>query len=320
MYKVAVVGPIHEEGMKLFRSRPDVEAHVLEDLSPKGIAEGVTGVDAINIRTQSLPREVLARAPGLRIVSRHGVGFDNVDVAYLSSRKIPMAIAADANYTAVAEEAVTMMLCLLKNVAAADAAVRAGDFAWRNTGVLSDLMDRHVLVLGFGRIGQRVATLCQAFGAKVSAYDPFVVASPVPGVEMTTDYKALLPKIDILTLHLPSLPETVGMIGAAELATMKPTALVVNTARGGIVDEDALAAALRDGVIGGAGLDVFLKEPHDPAHPLFAQQHCVFSPHAAALTRECTVRMAVQSARNILDCLDGKLEPRVVVNRKAIGL
>ncbi|SBW12861.1 putative d-3-phosphoglycerate dehydrogenase [uncultured Alphaproteobacteria bacterium] len=320
MYKVAVVGPIHEEGMKLFRSRSDVEAHVLEDLSPAGIARGVTGVDAINIRTQSLPREVLALAPGLRIVSRHGVGFDNVDVAYLSSRKIPMAIAADANYTAVAEEAVTMMLCLLKNVAEADAAVRAGDFAWRNTGVLSDLMDRHVLVLGFGRIGQRVATLCQAFGAKVSAYDPYVTASPVPGVEMTADYKALLPKIDILTLHLPSLPETVGMIGAAELATMKPTALVVNTARGGIVDEDALAAALRDGVIGGAGLDVFLKEPHDHTHPLFAQKHCVFSPHAAALTRECAVRMAVQSARNILDCLDGKLDPRVVVNRKAIGL
>ena len=320
MFKVAVVGPIHEEGMKLFRARPDVEAVVLEDLSPEGIAKGVTNVDAINIRTQLLPKEALALAPNLRIVSRHGVGFDNVDVAYLSSRKIPMAIAADANYTAVAEHTLMMMLCVIKDAFAGDEATRTGNFAWRNLSTLSDLLGKHVLIMGFGRIGQQVAKLCLAFGMKVSAYDPFITTSPIEGVEMIKDYKALLPQIDVLSLHLPSMPETVGMIGTAELASMKKSAIVVNAARGGLVNEDALADALSKGIIRGAGMDVFLNEPPDHTHPLFSQKRCIFSPHNAALTAECTIRMATQSAQNILDCLDGKLQPRVVVNRKELGL
>ena len=320
MFKVAIVGPIHEEGMKLFRARKDVDVNVLADLSAEGIAKGVTGVDAINIRTQVLTKEILSQAPNLRIVSRHGVGFDNVDVAYLSSRKIPMAITVDANYTAVAEHALMMMLTLAKDVFEGDKAVRAGDFAWRNKGTPSDLMGKHVLVAGLGRIGQRVAFLCQAFGMKVSAYDPFVAQSPLTGVEMVKDYRALLPQVDFLTLHMPSSPQTLGMIGKAELASMKKTAIVINCARGGLIDEDALAEALRTEAIGGAGLDVFLSEPHDHKHPLFSQKRCVFSPHNAALSKECTIRMAMQSAQNILDCLDGKLDPRVVVNRKEIGL
>lgn len=320
MFKVAVVGPIHEEGMKLFRERSDIEVSVLQDLSPEGIAKGITGIDAISIRTQLLPKEILAFAPGLRIVSRHGVGFDNVDVAYLSSRKIPMAIAADANYTAVGEHTLMMMLFLAKDAENSDAAVCDGDFAWRNKGTLTELMDKEILILGFGRIGQRVATLCLAFGMKVSAYDPFVTESPVPGVHVIKDWKSTLPSIDYLTLHMPSMPETVGMIGTAELAAMKKTAFVVNCARGGIIDEDALAKALEEGSIAGAGLDVFKDEPNDHTHPLFRQKRCVFSPHNAALTAECTIRMAKQCAQNILDCLDGKLQARVVVNRKEIGM
>ena len=320
MFKVAVVGPIHEEGMKLFHERPDIEATVARDLSPEGIAAAVTGADAISIRTQLLPKEVLALAPGLRIVSRHGVGYDNVDVAYLSSRKIPMAIAADANYTAVGEHTLMMMLALAKDAETGDAATRNGDFAWRNKGTLTELLDKRVLILGFGRIGQRVAVLCRAFGMRVFAYDPFVAQSPVPDVEMVSDWRSMLPSIDYLSLHMPSMPETVGMIGAAELAAMKDTAFVVNCARGGLIDEDALARALSEGVIRGAGLDVFADEPNDPAHPLFKQKRCVFSPHNAALTAECAVRMATQCAQNILDCLDGKLQARVVVNRKEIGM
>ena len=320
MYKVAVVGPIHEEGMKLLRERSDIEATVVQDLSPAGIAKGITGIDAITIRTQLLPKEVLALAPNLRIVSRHGVGYDNVDIPYLSSRKIPMAIAADANYTAVAEHTLMMMLVLAKDAIAGNEAVIKGDFQWRGTGTLTDVMDKHVLIMGFGRIGQRVAALCLAFGMTVSAYDPFVAASPVPGVEMIKDWKAALPSIDFLSMHLPSMPETVGMIGEKELAAMKNSAFVVNAARGGIINEDALAKALSEGSIRGAGLDVFLHEPHDPNHPLFKQKRCIFSPHNAALTAECTIRMAKQCVQNVLDCLDGKLQARVVVNRKEIGM
>ncbi|MCL2123574.1 MAG: hydroxyacid dehydrogenase, partial [Desulfovibrionaceae bacterium] len=305
MYTVAVVGPIHEEGMKLFHARSDIQASVLQDLSPEGIAKGVTGVDAITIRTQRLPKETLALAPGLRVVSRHGVGYDNVDVAYLSSRKIPMAIAVDANYTAVAEHTLMMMLCLAKDAEAGDRAVRNGDFNWRNKGTLTDLTGKHVLILGFGRIGRRVAALCRAFDMHVSAYDPYVAESSLPGVDMVKDWKALLPAVDFLSLHLPSIPETLGMIGNNELAAMKNSVFIINCARGGIIDEDALAEALGKGNIRGAGIDVFQNEPHDHTHPLFSQKRCIFSPHNAALSVECAIRMATQCAQNVLDCLDG---------------
>jgi D-3-phosphoglycerate dehydrogenase len=320
MFKVAVVGPIHEEGMKLFQERSDIESTVVQDLSSAGIAKGVTGVDAITIRTQTLPKEALALAPDLRIVSRHGVGYDNVDVSYLSSRKIPMAISVDANYTAVAEHVLMMMLVLAKDALNGNDAVLKGDFGWRSQGTLADVLEKRVLIMGFGRIGRRLAVLCQAFGMTVLAYDPFVSQSPVPGVEMVKDWKAVLPDIDFLSLHLPALPETVGMIGERELAAMKNTAFVINAARGGLIDEDALAKALSEGSIRGAGLDVFLNEPHDLAHPLFAQKRCIFSPHNAALSVECAIRMARQCAQNVLDCLDGKLQARVVVNGKEIGM
>jgi len=320
MFKVAVVGPIHEEGMKLFRDRSDIDVSVLQDLSPEGVNKGIAGVDAITIRTQILSKETLALAPDLRIVSRHGVGFDNVDVSYLSSRKIPMALTVDANYTSVAEHTLMMMLVLAKDAQRGNEAVLEGDFAWRSAGTLNDVIDKRVLILGFGRIGQRVAALCQAFGMSVVAYDPFVVESPVPGVEMVKDWKAQLPYIDYLSLHMPAMPETVGMIGTAELATMKNSVFIVNCARGGLIDEDALAKALSDGTVRGAGLDVFADEPHDPSHPIFKQKRCVFSPHNAALTAESSVRVAIQCAQNVLDCLDGKLQARVVTNRKEIGM
>jgi D-3-phosphoglycerate dehydrogenase len=320
MFKVAVVGPIHEEGMELFRERADIEVAVVQDLSPEGIAKAVADVDAITIRTQSLPREILEKVPRLRIVSRHGVGYDNVDTAYLSSRKIPMAITVDANYTAVAEHVLMMMLWLAKDALEGHEAVLEGDFAWRNKGTLSELLGKHVLIMGFGRIGQRVAVLCQSFGMKVSAYDPFITECLIPGVDLVKDWKGALPAIDFLSLHLPATPETVGMIGAAELTSMKNTAFVVNCARGGLIDEAVLAKALSEGSIRGAGLDVFKEEPHDPTHPLFAQKRCIFSPHNAALTLECAIRMARQCAQNVLDCLDGKLQARVVVNRKEIDM
>jgi D-3-phosphoglycerate dehydrogenase len=320
MFKVAVVGPIHEKGMRLLRDREDVEIVPATDLSPSGIAGAVRGADAITVRTQTLSEETLALAPGLRIVSRHGVGFDNVDVASLSRRGIPMAIAADSNYTAVAEHTLMMMLCLAKDTFASDRAVREGNFGYRNRGTPTDLLEKEVLIMGFGRIGRRVATLCLAFGMRVSACDPYVETSPVAGVEMVKDFRSALPRIDYLSLHMPATPESAGMIGEKELRSMRPHACIVNCARGGMVDETLLARCLEEGVIKGAGMDVFAAEPNDPSHPLFRRMNCVFSPHNAALSVECSIRMATQCARNVLDCLDGKLDPRVVVNAKEIGM
>ena len=243
-----------------------------------------------------------------------------MDVAYLSSRKIPMAIAIDSNVGSVAEHTLMMLLALAKDAMAGDRATRSGDFAWRDRRTASDVAGKSALIMGFGRIGQRVGALCRALGLRVAAFDPYMERSPVEGVEMVKDFRAILPEIDFLCLHLPSTPETRDLIGAGELALLKRGAFVLNCARGGIVDEDVLCDALESGHLGGAGLDVFAKEPPDTAHRLFRQEKVLLSPHNAALTEECAIRMATQAVQNVLDCLDGKLQPRVVMNRREIGM
>ena len=232
MFKVVCVGAFHRKGIKLLESRPDLVTYeVLTDLSPENVARGVAGADAVVVRTTPLPRETLERADRLRIVSRHGVGTDNVDVAYLSSRKIPMAIAIDSNVGSVAEHTLMMLLALAKDAMAGDRATRSGDFAWRDRRTASDVAGKSALIMGFGRIGQRVGALCRALGLRVAAFDPYMERSPVEGVEMVKDFRAILPETDFLCLHLPSTPETRDLIGAGELALLKRGAFVLNCAR-----------------------------------------------------------------------------------------
>ena len=322
MYTVVITAPVHPDAISLLNSRPDlVSVRQLTDLGPEGIARGVTGADAILVRTQLLPRETLALAPGLRIVSRSGVGTDNVDVAHLTSRNIPMAISIDANVISVAEHALMLMLSLSKQLIAADEATRDGSFGpWRERRIPTDLAGKTVLIAGFGRIGRRLGELCLALGMKVLAYDPYLSRSPISGVAMVSDLKKTLLECDVISLHLPLTQETKSLIGAVELASMKKTAFLINAARGGIVDEDALNDALNEGEIAGAGLDVFEREPPDIAHPLMRNRRVYLTPHSASFTEESFARMGVQAAQNILDCLEGKLQPRVVINAKDIGM
>ena len=321
MYTVVCVGAFHAKGMELLQSRPDlVTAHVLEDLRPEAVAAGVAGADAIIVRTSPLPRQTLALAPALRVVSRHGVGTDNIDVAYLSSRKIPMTIAVDSNLTSVAEHTMMMILALAKDALRCDLHTRQGNFHYRDKRTACDIDGKTALIMGFGRIGQRVAALCRAFGMRVLACDPYVKSSPVEGVTMVDDFRAHLGETSVLCLHLPSTPETMGLVGRAELAMLPQGALVINCARGGIVNEDDLCDALESGHLGGAGLDVFVEEPPAASHRLFGFGNVIVSPHNAALSEECAIRMATQAVQNVLDCLEGTLQPRVVVNRHELGL
>lgn len=321
MFNVVCVGTFHQKGIALLESRSDLlNFDILTDLSASGIAQGVRGADAIIIRTSPLPADTLALASKLKIVSRHGVGTDNIDVAYLSSRKIPVAIAIDSNVGSVAEHTLMMILALAKDALAGDSATRSGRFDWRDRRTASDVMGKTVLILGFGRIGQRVAVLCQAFGMRILVFDPYLPECPVPNVEMVSDFHEKLQDADFLCLHLPSTPETMHIIGASELAQLKPGAFVINCARGGIIDEDALCDSLENGHLGGAGLDVFCKEPPTITDRLFRQEKILFSPHNAALTEECAIRMATQAVQNVIDCLENRLQPRVVINRREIGL
>ena len=184
-----------------------------------------------------------------------------------------------------------------------------------------DLLGRRVLVMGFGRIGREVAKRCAAFGMTVTIYDPYVQANIIEqsgDYRSIPDFEAVLPETDILTVHMPLGTESRSLIGVSELAALPPHAFVINAARGGIIDEPALYAALTTGKIAGAALDVFDQEPPPEDHPLFALPNVILTPHSAGLSKEAAIRMAISTARNALAALDGKLDPTMVVNREVL--
>ena len=227
-----------------------------------------------------------------------------------------------ANSVSVAEHALHLMLALAKQSHVQDARLRAG--AWNDARLVRpvDLAGRRVLVLGLGRIGRLLVSRLRAMEMEVLVHDPFVGDAEeiaATGASAADDWRAALPEIDILTVNCPKTPETTGMVGAPELAAMKPNAFVVNTARGGIIDEAALYEALRDRGIGGAGIDAFDQEPAPPDHPLFELDNAIFTPHVAGLTTEAVYRMNVRAAQNVVDACDGVLDPQFVVNREVLG-
>jgi D-3-phosphoglycerate dehydrogenase / 2-oxoglutarate reductase len=320
MPKVLIIQPFHEEGMKLFEARPDV-AYEVVDGALEELFEKIVDADGVTIRTSPLPGAVIERAKRLKVVSRHGVGYDNIDVDALTRRGIPLAIAADANATAVAEHTLYFMLALAKQGLRYDRATREGAWAVRNSLEAVDLLGRRVLVMGFGRIGREVAKRCAAFGMAVMVYDPYVQANVIEAAgdyRSVPDFEAVLGETDVLSVHMPLGDESRALIGAAELAALPAHAFVINAARGGIVDEAALFDALTSGQIAGAGLDVFDQEPPQDDHPLFALDNVILSPHSAGLSKEAAIRMAISTARNVLAGIDGKLDPSMVVNREVL--
>jgi D-3-phosphoglycerate dehydrogenase len=320
MAKVLMIGSFHERGMALLEARDDVQYEIVDGRSEAEVADKIRDADAVTMRTFPLPASVIDQATRLKVVSRHGVGYDNIDVAALTARGIPLAIAADANATAVAEHTLFFMLALAKQALRHDRAVREGNWEIRNRFETVDLMGRRVLVLGYGRIGREVAKRCAAFDMEVSVYDPYVQANVIEegGYRSVPDVAAVLPETDVLSVHMPLGDESRHLIGAAELAALPDHALVVNCARGGIVDEDALYSALTSGTIAGAGIDVFEQEPPPENHPLFGLDNVILSPHTAGMSKEAALRMAVSTARNALAGIDGKLDPSMVLNREVL--
>jgi D-3-phosphoglycerate dehydrogenase len=321
MPKVLIIGRFHQDGMKLIEARPDVAYEVVDGADEAELCEKIRDADGVTIRTSLLRAHVLDRAERLKVVSRHGVGYDNIDVAALTRRRIPLAIAADANATAVAEHTLYFMLALAKQGLRHDRATREGQWAVRNDLGPVDLLGRRVLVMGFGRIGREVAKRCAAFGMAVMVYDPYVQANVIEAAgdyRSVPDFEAALPETDVLTVHMPLGADSRGLIGAAELAALPAHAFVINAARGGIIDETALHDALTSGKIAGAALDVFDQEPPPLDHPLFALDNVILSPHNAGLSKEAAIRMAISTARNALAGIDGKLDPSMVVNREVL--
>jgi D-3-phosphoglycerate dehydrogenase len=317
---VLVAGRIHEAGIDVLRAAPGVTFEVVEEVSTDAYAPRIPPADALLIRTQPLPASIVAGAPRLRIVSRHGVGYDSVDVQALNARGIPLAVIGDANSRIVAEHAFTLVLALAKRVPAHDRAVRKGDWGVRDGFPAAELWGKTLFLVGFGRIGRLVAGMAAAFGMRVLAHDPYRSADAIRagGAEPVPALADGLRAADAVSLHMPK-AEGNPLIGADELALMKPGVVLVNTARGGLIDEGALADALDAGRIAGAGLDVFEAEPPAADGRLFRSGRTVLSLHIAGLTEECAARMGEMAARNILDFFAGRLDPALVVNRDAIA-
>lgn len=320
MAHILVAGHIHQAGIERLRTTPGVTLDVVDTVSAESYVPLVERADAILIRTQPMPRHVIARAPRLRIVSRHGVGYDSIDVAALNDHGITLAVVGDVNSRSVAEHTFMLMLAVAKRARAYDRATREGNWQFRDSLAAVDIDGKTLLLIGFGRIGRIVAELAATFRMRILVHDPFVESSMIrdAGASPAPDLRAALEQADIVSLHVPRATGT-AMLGTTELARMKPSALLINTARGGLVDEGALDRALRAGRLGGAGLDVLETEPPRRDHPLLTNERVLITPHAAGLTAECAVRMSLAAAQNILDYFNGTLDPALVVNRDHVS-
>jgi D-3-phosphoglycerate dehydrogenase len=319
-HKVICIQPLHPEGMKILNSREDLEVIVPESPDPATWANFLPGAEAICVRLTKIPRAMMEQAPNLKIISRHGVGFDNIDVAAATERGVIVATVGLANAPSVVEHTIAMMYALAKRLPEFDRSVREGDY-WRKMKLDAiDVAGRTVLIIGLGRIGSRLAKALNALGLECLGVDPAYTPAEIEamGCEPVADFRTVLPRADFVTVHCPLQDDTRGLIGAPELALMKPTAYVINCARGGIVDEAALLGALNSGRIKGAALDVQVEEPPQPGNPLLACDRLILTPHSAATTPETMMRSSIAVAQNVLGYFDGQVPVSHVVNPEVL--
>lgn len=262
-------------------------------------------IDAIMVRQGQINAEVINASPRLKVIVKHGVGVDNVDIAAAAARGVPVLRSMGSNALAVAEHTITLALTLLKQIPALDTAVKGGGWP-KPTFIGRDIAGSTIGLVGFGAIGRETGRLSQALGMRVVVLDPHAPeAVRQSGFEVVESLDELLALADIVSLHCPLTNETRNLINAERFAQMKPDALLVNTARGGIIDEAALIDALRDKRIGGAALDSFAVEPPPADSPLWGLENLIVTPHVAGVTKGSAIQMAEIAARHIISVLDG---------------
>src|SRR5712672_4329130 len=319
--KIMVPTTMSKSGWALIEARDDVEGVEFVPTIPKAefhkVLEDASGI-CLGVQPFSDPE--LDVAPHLEVVSRIGVGYDAVDVPALTRRKIPLMIGGTANSVSVAEAGVFLIMSLARRGAAMDTLVREGRWHDRYKEMPVDLYGKTVLIVGFGRIGTRSARRSAAMETHVLIYDPYTYSATIHGMgyEPVQDLDTAVARADFITIHCPKTPETTGLFDAARLAHMKRTAFIVNTARGGIIEEKALYDALKANRIAGAALDVFDQEPTPQDNPLLTLPNFIAAPHVAGVTKEAVDRMAIVAVQNILSVLDGKPIRDNVINKEVL--
>ena len=321
-YKVLVVQGLHEQGLEMLKQRSDIEFNVLLSDDENEILEAAKDVNGITVRTAQITEKIINSSKNLRVISRHGVGYDSINLKSLNNKKIPLTIAAHSNMISVSEQAMFFLLALNKNVFYYDDFTRKGDWTNRWDVKAWDLAGKNIMVIGFGRIGSNFVKRALAFDMNVYVYDPYIDHEKIKksGAIPIQNFKNNLSKMDAITLHCPKNEETTNLFTKNEFQTMKKNAIIINCARGGILNEDDLYEALLNKKIAGAGLDVFDVEPTPSSNPLFKLKNVILSPHIAGVTVESTVRMATETVQNVLDVFDNKVNKSVIVNLEEIGM
>lgn len=315
--KIVIAQKTHERIVAMLAEKAEV-VQVAEG-SVEDLKEKLKGAYGILLGTWvKFTPELMDISPDLKVISRTGVGVDNVDIDAATSRGIMVLNTPTANAISVAEHAVALILALSKQLIFLDSSIRQDNFKARRLNLPIDVDGKTLGLIGCGGIGRLVAQKCRAaFNMRVVGYDPYLKVAP-EGIELVTDLNEIYAQSDFISIHLPLTPETRNMIGAETLSRMKPSAILLNTSRGGIVDEAALADALNAGRLAGAGLDVFEQEPVAMNSPLMTAKNLIMTPHSAALTRECVLRVAQAAATGLIDAVEGR-EPQAVFNKKALA-
>ncbi|MBV9539531.1 MAG: hydroxyacid dehydrogenase [Acidisphaera sp.] len=320
-HRLLVPDVMGRAGIDMLRAREDVDLLVYDaGIATAEFREIIADADGIALWATPFRQPDLDAAPRLAAVARLGVGYDAVEVPALTARAVPLMVTGTANSVSVAEHALFLLLAVAKRARAQDAVVRSGDWSSRYDDMPVEIAGRTVLVVGFGRIGTRMARRCLAMDMTVLVHDPYVEADVIrqAGCEPAPELDSVLAQTDFVTIHCPRTEQTLGMFDAPRLARLKRGAALVNTARGGIVDERALLAALENGQLSGAGLDVWAEEPTPPDHPLLRLAQVIAAPHIAGSTGESTEGMARETARNLLSVIDGAPIAANVVNKEVL--
>jgi D-3-phosphoglycerate dehydrogenase len=291
----------------------------VDEGSVEDLKEKLKGAYAVFLGTWvKFTAELMDISPDLKVISRTGVGVDNVDIAAATKRGIMVLNTPYANAVSVAEHAVTLMLALAKQLFFLDSSIRTDNFKARRLNLPVDIDSKTLGLIGCGGIGRLVAQKCRnGFNMNVLGYDPYLKTAP-EGIELVNQLEEIYRRSDFVSIHLPLTEETRNLINAYSLAHFKSSAILINTSRGGIVDEAALAQALDAGQIAGAGLDVFSQEPVPLNSPLMTARNLIMTPHSAALTQECVVRVATAAAAGIIQAIEGR-EPEFVFNRRELA-
>ena len=313
--KILVIQNIHQEGINLLKGNSSYEFEIFDEIN-EDLKQKIVDCDAISIRTAKLPNEIISSAKKLQVISRHGVGYDNIDLKSTKEIGATLTITATANAVAVAEHVMFMLLNISKRKNMYDQSVKLGKFNDRNKLPKTiELWGKNILIAGFGRIGQALIKRCLGFEMNVYVYDPYINDEKIKslGGKKVNDLKEAVKEMDAISLHMPLNDETKNIVNYDLLRSMKTNCIVVNAARGGIINEVDLDKALRENLIFGAGLDVFETEPPKSDNPLLKNDKVFLSPHTAAFTEECMKRMGKETIQNIIDFFEKKLDKSKII-------